>query len=141
MKNILIILGLLISLQANSQDLHQLYKGLPCINKTFQIHAHVILDSLGVANYTAEDLEASLVGTNQDFSPICVKFELCSFDTITNYEFDSLGTFAEGDEIRQLFHLENRINVYLHTEMPSPGICGWNTHPRNGTYVWTLAHF
>ena len=120
----ILVLGLKSS---NAQELAKKYKGLPCINKTFQVHAHVVLDSLGVANYTADNLRAALVSTSAAFAPICASFELCSFDTITNYEFDSIGTNAEPEEMKQLFHLKNRINIYLETELQDPGTCGFAT--------------
>lgn len=127
LRNIVLGAFLILATQASSQDLDQKFKGLPCINKTFQIHAHVVLDTFGVATYTPEDLITSLEGTNEMFSPICARFELCSIDTITNYEFDSIGRFAESNEMRRLFHLENRINVYLVTDLPTPTICGFAT--------------
>ena len=126
-KYLLVTTLVLLTVDASSQDLHQRYKGLPCLNKTFQIHAHVVLDTFGIATYTPDDLLESLEGANELFSPICAKFELCSIDTIHNYEFDSIGRFPEAEEMRRLFHLENRINVYLVDVLPTPTICGFAT--------------
>ena len=112
--------------QLSAQPLTKLNKGLPCINKKFQVHAHVILDSLGVAQSTAEALQSAFAEVNEAFAPICVSFEVCSTDTINNYEFDSIATFPESEEMKNLFHLENRINFYLATEL-MPGVAGFAT--------------
>lgn len=116
---------LCLALQLSAQPLAKKFKGLPCVNKTFQVHAHVILDSLGVANYTPDDLRDALAGTSEAFSHICIGFELCSIDTVQNYEFDSIATGAESAEMHQLFHHRNRINIYLASELQAPPICGY----------------
>jgi len=58
----------------------------------------VILDSLGVAQSTAEALQSAFAEVNEAFAPICVSFEVCSTDTINNYEFDSIATFPESED-------------------------------------------
>jgi hypothetical protein len=126
MRNILFVFVLTVfSFVSLSGQMHTLNKDLPCINKTFQIHAHVFLDSLGVANYTPEQLRSDLAGATDAFAPICARFELCGVDTITNYEFDSIGTDLEDTEIKNLFHVKNRINIYLASELQSPSLCGY----------------
>lgn len=126
MRNIILFVSILfLSTTVLSGQLHTLNKDLPCINRTFQVHAHVFLDSLGVANYTPAQLRSDLVGASAAFAPICASFELCGVDTITNYEFDSIGTALEDDEIKNLFHVKNRINIYLATELQAPPICGY----------------
>ncbi|MFT6780624.1 MAG: hypothetical protein ACJA1A_000539 [Saprospiraceae bacterium] len=126
MRNILFAFVLTIfSFASLSAQMQTLNKDLPCINKTFQIHAHVFLDSLGIANYTPEQLRIDLAGATTAFAPICARFELCGIDTITNYEFDSIGTDIEDTEIKNLFHVKNRINIYLASELQAPPICGY----------------
>lgn len=123
-------------------------KDLPCLNKTFQIHAHVFLDSLGVAIYTPEQLASDIEIANGAFAPICVDFNLCGIDTITNYEYDSLGTMEEQQELVNLFHKKNRINVYLISQFQDPDKCGEATTdlPQNNSVIWlkcfggTLVH-
>jgi len=126
MRNIILvsILSIFWSTQVSSQ-MHTLNKDLPCINRTFQVHAHVFLDSLGVANYTPEQLRTDLAGATEAFAPICARFELCGIDTIHNYEFDSIATQLEDTEIKNLFHVKNRINIYLASELQAPPICGY----------------
>lgn len=125
MKHIITIFIFAIATIQGTAQMHTLNKDLPCINKTFQVHAHVILDSFGVANFTPDDLRADLATATAAFAPICARFELCGVDTITNYEFDSIGTDLESGEIKNLFHVKNRINIYLATELQAPPICGY----------------
>ncbi len=108
-------------------ELRTLNKDLPCVNKKFQVYAHIFLDSLGVANYTPDALRSELNSVNDAFAPICISFELCGVDSITNYEFDSTATPEEEAEIKTLFHVENRINFYIITDIfKGPNrVCGF----------------
>lgn len=128
MKYILFSLLFIFSLNLHGQgEMRTLNKDLPCVDKKFQVYAHIILDSLGVANYTPDDLRSELVTVNDVFSPICISFELCGVDTITNYEFDSTATPEEEAEIQTLFHVKNRINFYIVTDIFKGGnrFCGF----------------
>lgn len=128
MKYILFCLSILFAINLSGQgELRTLNKDLPCVNKKFQVYAHIMLDSLGVANYTPDDLRAEFEGVNETFAPICMSFELCGIDTITNYEFDSTATPEEEAEIKTLFHVKNRINFYIISEIWKGGskVCGF----------------
>lgn len=114
MRYILLSLITFFSFQLSGQgELRTLNKDLPCVNKTFQVYAHFVLDSLGKLDYTPDALRAEFESVNNLFDPICIKFELCGIDTITNYEFDSTSTPEEEAEIKTLFHVKNRINFYI----------------------------
>ncbi len=143
MRNIFLIalLSIIGSTQVSSQ-MHTLNKDLPCINRTFQVHAHVFLDSLGVANFTPDMLRADLATASDAFAPICASFELCGIDTIYNYEFDSLATDLEDTEIKNLFHVKNRINIYLASELQTRTLCGYaggNASANSSTVVLKCA--
>ncbi len=128
MRYILFSLLIFFSLNLSGQgELRTLNKDLPCVNKKFQVYAHIFLDSLGVANYTPDQLRSELNGVNDAFAPICISFELCGVDTITNYEFDSTATPEEEAEIKTLFHVDNRINFYIISEIfKGPNkVCGF----------------
>ena len=85
MKHIILTFAFIVtSVFSASSQMHTLNKDLPCINKTFQVHAHVFLDTLGIANYTPDQLRADLAAASSAFAPICARFELCGIDTITN---------------------------------------------------------
>ncbi|MEM9548182.1 MAG: zinc-dependent metalloprotease family protein [Bacteroidota bacterium] len=129
MRYLLFALLIVFSTESYSQgELRTLNKELPCLDKKFQVYAHIFLDSLGVANYTPDDLRNELISVNDVFSPICLSFELCGVDTITNYEFDSTVTAQEEAEIKTLFHVKNRINFYIISEIwkgPTLKVCGF----------------
>jgi len=128
MRYILFSLIFVFSLNLSGQgELRTLNKDLPCVNKKFQVYAHVILDTLGVANLSPSALESDLANANNAFAEICISFELCGIDTIMNYEFDSTSTSQEEEEIVKLFHVKNRINFYLLTTIEKDGapVCGF----------------
>lgn len=128
MRYILFSLLFTIAFNLSGQgELRTLNKDLPCVNKKFQVYAHVILDSLGVARFTPDNLRSELTNVNDAFAPICISFELCGIDTITNYEFDSTATPEEEAEIKTLFHVKNRINFYLVDQIFKEGVkfCGF----------------
>lgn len=119
MRYIFLILGLnlFVSL-CLAQKLHHRDQPLPCLNKTFTIHAHVVLDSTRVSRVNEEDLEKVLEEVNVAFDPICAQFKLCRLDSIDNYNYQR---FTLGDqvfeEMRSRNHVENRINLYIVAEI------------------------
>jgi len=129
MRYILLSLIFFFSVQLSGQgELRTLNKDLPCVNKKFQVYAHIFLDSLGQADYTGDDLSAELESVNDLFSPICISFELCGIDSINNYEYDSTVWALEEGEIKTLFHVKNRINFYIISEIwkgPRTKVCGF----------------
>ncbi|MEJ6613926.1 MAG: M43 family zinc metalloprotease [Saprospiraceae bacterium] len=122
---LLTIAVLMCTLSINAQNLHTLEKELPCLNKTFSVNFHVTLDSLRETSWTVEAMEAQIDITNQYFSPICIKFELCNVDTLENWSWDSLSRDYRVDEINRLFYEENRINIYLVDRFDDPTLCGF----------------
>lgn len=105
-------------------------KELPCLNKNFNVHVHLILDSLGQGGVTEANILAVFEQNRKYFSPICMDFTVCKIDTIYNYNFDSIPTNAEYEEIHTKFSSQNRINIYIITNTyvsnnnkPQP-ICG-----------------
>jgi len=128
MKYIFFSLLFTFSLGLSGQgEMRTLNKDLPCVDKKFQVYAHIMLDSLGNADYTGDDLRDELNSVNNIFAPICISFELCGIDSISNYEFDSTATPEEEAEIPKLFHVKNRINFYIVTDIFKGGtrFCGF----------------
>jgi Pregnancy-associated plasma protein-A len=109
----------------SAQSLHVLSKDLPCLNKNYNVYVHVALDSLRLTNYSPEDITKALELTNKFFSPICMSFTLCKYDTIYNYNFDSLAQRIESAEVTTLFEERNRLNIYIVEELDDPSICGF----------------
>ena len=126
MKNLLFIFILLtVSVSATAQDLHTLDKELPCVNKKYSLYIHVALDSLRETNWTVNEMQGAVNSTNRYFDPICVSFEICEIDTIHNWSWDSLSRDYRVDEINDLYHQPNRINIYVVSLFDDPNICGF----------------
>src|SRR4051812_1099386 len=60
---------------------------LRCLNKTLSVAIHIVTDSLNKPNITQAAINAGLDTVNHDFAPICLKFKICSQDTIYNYKY------------------------------------------------------
>lgn len=120
-----LLLLLIWSSAVYGQSLHVLSKDLPCLNQNFNVYVHVALDSQRLTNYTPEHIIAGLELTNTFFSPICMTFTLCKYDTIHNYNFDSLAQKKEIAEVTTLFEASNRLNIYIVDELDEPTICGY----------------
>lgn len=111
------------ALQSHTQDLHIRAKDLPCLEKTFHVFAHVTVDSFRNTNITSDQIQAKLDVVNTYFEPICVSFQLCEMDTMPNYNFDTLDMY-DVEEMQQLYHADNRINIYFFSVDVSPR-CGF----------------
>lgn len=113
MKRIL-ILGILLSLGMSlNAQLHYTNEDLPCVNKTFKVHFHLIRNSSGEVPVDYEQLEEACEVASEKFAPICMKFEICQIDTIINYNFDSLALEREYIELGDKYAHKNRINVFI----------------------------
>ena len=107
-----ILLSLGFSLNA---QLHYTNEDLPCVNKTFKVHVHLVKDSLDKVPVTLAELEQACEDASEKFAPICMRFELCQIDTIINYNFDSLPHSREYFELGTKYGHKNRINVFIMT--------------------------
>lgn len=105
---------ILLAFESNAQELHHRNKDLPCLNKQFNIFAHMIYNKSQKVNtrklYKAIDL------ANKYFAPICVSFKVCDMDTIFNYNYANLLFGRDLKEMAILYGAKNRINLYI----------GWN---------------
>jgi len=86
---------------------------LPCIGKKFTIVVHIVKDTAGQPNILEQDILNAIDVVNQDFSPICVSFEVCEFRYIDNFQYDNLHQDDEFPEILIKYHEENRINMFM----------------------------
>lgn len=103
-----------------AQQLHHNNQDLPCVNKNYNILAHVAVDSINrVPLYKTEDLDTMIMKLNEFFRPICVSFSLCEFNVLENDY--SLGTVINQPltieeqllELKTRFTLRRRINIYF----------------------------
>jgi hypothetical protein len=90
---------------------------LPCIDKEFSVVAHVVKDSLGVANIDAAQIYNLVNSVNPIFDSICVSFKVCDIKYIDNFMYDTLSRW---DEMKNQFHVDNRINIYFVSKISVP---------------------
>ncbi|MEQ8910279.1 MAG: M43 family zinc metalloprotease [Vicingaceae bacterium] len=130
----LFLLGLVVSISIVSLAQKRDEAPLPCIEKKFSIVAHIVLDSSGNANILESDILDNIDFLNQHFEPICVSFEICDFNYVANYQYDSLHEDKERPEIRVKNDLKDRINMmFIEGIEEVDGICGKATVGGIGT--------
>ncbi|MFT5165972.1 MAG: hypothetical protein ACI8P3_001203 [Saprospiraceae bacterium] len=119
-----ILLSFIGSFEAFSQ-LDYKYEPLPCLNKKFTILAHIVLDQNGQAGITEDLILLEIDSLNSYFAPICASFEICAFDTITNWQFDNLDDDPEYQDMLVKYHKANRINMFFVADTQIPNACGF----------------
>ena len=67
---------------------------LPCIDKEFSVVAHIVKDSLGVANIDAAQINNLVNSVNPIFDSICVSFKVCDIKYIDNFMYDTLSRWV-----------------------------------------------
>lgn len=84
---------------------------LPCVNKTFNVVAHIVKndgDSLGIEQ---DSIAAVMAKVNALFAPICVDFNICETKIIENYQYDTVASY-EWDELQVTYHQAKKINIF-----------------------------
>jgi len=107
------------SLKTSAQDIHHRNEDLPCVNKNFNIIAHVAVDTSNTPLYTAAEIDSILVKVSEYFSPICMSFSSCDYHVLENDY--SLGWLRDEpilksdqiDELKSRFSLRRRINLFF----------------------------
>lgn len=131
-----------------SGQLHYRFKDLPCLNKTFNIDVHIVMDSLRSKTFTRQDIVNGFSDANEKFSEICVNFVPCKIDTIYDYAFDSIWTSQEYGLLSTLYSSPNKLNLFIITDIainfmnrPQPicGLAGNSIFIGNGCFG-ALAH-
>src|SRR5690606_24085926 len=118
----LILAVLVISLSSRSQT----FDRLPCIDKTFSVVMHVVLDTLGDNNVPTAAMQGAIDAVNEKFAPICVSFEICEVREIDNYMYNDFNTDSMYAEVQNLYGVQNRINVYWVEDIYIPeDVCGF----------------
>jgi hypothetical protein len=99
---------------------------LPCVDKKFNVVAHIFLDSAGNAGVTEAQITQAFEASNGDFAPICISFEVCEFVYHPNFEYDKHNSDEEWEELQALYHQPNRINVFYVKKIEVPdNVCGY----------------
>lgn len=104
----------------DAQPLHHANQDLPCVNKNYNLLAHVAVDSTDrLPLYSIEKLDSMIMKLNVFFDPICVSFSLCEFNILEDdYSLGRLDNHPLSVE-NQLLELDNRfalrrrINVFF----------------------------
>lgn len=112
----------------NGQELDTRQAPLPCVDKTFSVVAHIILDSLGNPNVTETEITEAIEAANAAFAPICIGFEVCEFRNIPNFQYDMLNRqTTEWEELQVKYHVARRINMFFVEDFGAtqPYICGF----------------
>jgi len=127
------LLFIMLSMSSMTAQLHHANQELPCVNKNYNILAHVAVDStLREPLYTETQLNKVMNKLNEYFEPICVSFSMCEFNVLEDDY--SLGRvvnrpIARDEQIQELknrFSRRRRINVFfLDTIAIDP--CGTST--------------
>lgn len=86
-------------------------KSLPCINKEFNVVAHVVKTEGDTLGLEIDSLYAVLDRVNTLFAPVCMSFNICEIDTIENYQYDSVKIY-EWDELQVTYHQQRKINIF-----------------------------
>ena len=131
MKNLNIILSIFIfclfSFQTSAQ-LDYKYEPLPCLNKKVTVLIHYVrggFDDPDDDDITKEDILNQIDSLNNYFEPICLSFEVCGFDTITNWQYNELESQAEWNDMQVKYHKANRLNIFFVRETHLPNACGF----------------
>jgi len=117
-----------------SAQLHHANQDLPCINKNYNLLAHVAVDSTNREPlYSTEDLDTMVMKLNEFFSPICVSFSVCEYHVLENdYSLGRVVTqpITKGQQLQELktrFSLRRRINVFF-LDYINNEVCGTSTY-------------
>lgn len=118
------------SLQA---QLHHANQDLPCVNKNYNLLAHVAVDSTNREPlYSTEELDTMIMKLNEFFSPICISFSLCEINVLENdYSLGRVVShpITEAQQLLELktrFSLRRRINIFFLDFIKTEG-CGSST--------------
>ncbi len=85
---------------------------LPCVEKRFSLFVHLNATSEGAQEFDRAAFESMLELTNAWFDPICVAFDVCAYDTVANYRYESLEA-TDADELVAQFGDRRIIDVFV----------------------------
>ncbi len=99
--------------------LSQVKSKLPCLDKEFSVVVHIVKDSLGDQGVSEADILTNMNVLNNYFQKICTSFKVCEFKYIDNFMYDpsKISRKDYWKHIQQLYHVNNRINIYYVTSI------------------------
>ena len=101
-----------------------------CLDRTVSCSVHVI--GLGTWSIFLENSYKSMIENivQQEFEPICLKFEVCSFEYLDVPKYTELTMLGgEGPELEEQFNIPNTMNIYIVFEMAEENIGGFTYLP------------
>ncbi|MDA8692447.1 hypothetical protein N9L92_00180 [Saprospiraceae bacterium] len=116
-KFFLILTTIILHNEISAQISHN---GEDCINKTFQVVAHVAVDStMREPLYTQDTIEMILSEASTFFERICFSYRLCEYHVLENdytlgiIRSQPVSTEKRLTELRNRFSMRRRINIYF----------------------------
>ncbi len=117
----LLLLLFILSISGFSQTLHTKEAPLPCVNKSFSVFAYIVIDSLEKVEFEAmkKKILQAFTQVNDYFSPICMRFDVCEWKAIPNYQYYHMYYVKDSlwDELLVKYHHNRRINMYFTGKM------------------------
>ncbi len=86
---------------------------LPNLGKTFSIVAHIVRDTSKNLAVDSTAVRNEIANMNKYFAPIGAKFEVCKINVIPNYALFELIDDKEYEEMLNMYHVDNRINMFF----------------------------
>lgn len=114
---------------------------LPKLDKTLSVVVHIVLDEMGNTKVLESDIQAAFDLLNTNFEKIALSFEICAFDSVPNFQYDSLLFDEEKNELSIKYDVKNRINMYfIDADEEKPSVCGKATLNgiNNPGAIWML---
>ncbi|MCB0762458.1 MAG: hypothetical protein KDC12_13110 [Flavobacteriales bacterium] len=116
------------------------YFGCNFINKherTLQINAYIVLDSLGAPGFTEDQLNNALVTLNDDFEPSGLQFTICKITYIPNFQYNYFIDVEHEDQMTVEYYEPNTINVYFCFSVTRNGgiVCGYAYFPGGKDFI------
>jgi len=117
---------------------------LPCLDKTLTVSIHILKDSLGETNIDTVDIYTAFDTLNSKFAPICLRFKICSIDSVDNFQWDTLQVnnddgLREEQQLVTNIHIDSTINVYFVAAFEDlPQATGFTSYPGGADNIFIL---
>ena len=99
-------------------------ESLPCLNKTFNVIAHVVRDADGRLVSPPTAINSAIAQVNDLFASICVRFNVCEINIVENHQYNTIDVATEWTELSVLYGQPNKINIYFVGRITYTNACG-----------------
>lgn len=87
------------------------------LNRTFHLNFHVVKDENGETGMDLSNIDPVIGELNTSFEPISVKFKFSEIHAIDNFSYNTIYYNNTDNELIDLSHVPNTINIYLVTKL------------------------